>query len=80
MTNQLFDQDSPFFRDHQHVGKDPVRDAGKTRTPGRAWEQELREKLGRMTRVRAVRGVAFKNCCLRTGRYDGSLRKYYFRE
>lgn len=31
-------------------------------------------------RVRAVQAAAFKNCCLRSGRYDGSLRNHYFRE
>jgi len=31
-------------------------------------------------RARAVQDAAFKNCCLRSGRYDGSLRNYYFRE
>jgi hypothetical protein len=29
------------------------------------------------TPARADRGAAFKKCCLRTGRYDGSPRAYY---
>ena len=32
-----------------------------------------------MTHVHAVQDAAFKKCCLRTGRYDGSQRKHYFR-
>jgi len=33
-----------------------------------------------MTCARAARGTAFKNCCLQSGRLDGSERNYYFRE
>jgi len=33
-----------------------------------------------MTLARAVQDAAFKNCCLRSGRYDGSQRNHYFRE
>ncbi len=33
-----------------------------------------------MTSVRVVPAAGFKNCCLRSGRYDGSGRNYYFRK
>jgi hypothetical protein len=32
------------------------------------------------TRVHAARAVAFKRCCMPSGRFDGSLRDYYRRE
>src|SRR5262245_32109058 len=31
-----------------------------------------------MTLARAARTVGFKKCCLRSGRYDGAPRNYYF--
>ena len=31
-----------------------------------------------MTSVRAAQTAAFKNCCLRSGRYDGKPRNYFF--
>jgi hypothetical protein len=31
-----------------------------------------------MTFVRAVQDAAFKNCCLKSGRYDGAKRNYFF--
>jgi hypothetical protein len=31
-----------------------------------------------MTYVRAAPDGAFKRCCLNAGRYDGSVRNYYF--
>ena len=34
-------------------------------------DKELLEKLGRMIHARVVRAVDFKNCCMRTGHYDG---------
>lgn len=40
--------------------------------------KELIEKLAAMTYVRAALDGAFKLCCLRTGRYDGAVRNYYF--
>jgi len=33
-----------------------------------------------MIRARAGPGGGFKRCCLRSGRFDGVLRQYYFRE
>ena len=33
-----------------------------------------------MTYVLAALADAFKRCCLSSGRYDGSIRNYYFRE
>ncbi len=35
---------------------------------------------GATTSARAAPTAAFRNCCLRTGRYDGALRKHYSRE
>ncbi len=35
---------------------------------------------GATTSVRAAPTAAFRNCCLSTGRYDGSVRNYYSRE
>jgi len=32
------------------------------------------------TAVRADRGAGFKKCCMRSGRFDGSERNYYFRK
>ena len=32
------------------------------------------------TSARAARTTAFRNCCLRAGRFDGSRRNHYFRE
>ena len=34
--------------------------------------------LGATISVRAVRDTAFKNCCLRSGRFDGSKRNHFF--
>jgi hypothetical protein len=31
-----------------------------------------------MISVRAVQDAAFKNCCLRSGRYDGAKRNHFF--
>jgi hypothetical protein len=33
-----------------------------------------------MISARAAPGAAFKKCCLRSGRFDGSERKDYVRE
>lgn len=33
---------------------------------------------GEMTLAPAAQGVDFKACCLKSKRYDGSLRDYYF--
>src|SRR5205823_12921817 len=33
---------------------------------------------GETTFARAVQDAGFKNCCLRSGRYDGSLRNHFF--
>ncbi|WP_415922285.1 SEC-C metal-binding domain-containing protein [Tateyamaria sp. SN6-1] len=41
---------------------------------------ELSEKLGRNDRCPCGSGRRFKRCCLRKGRYDGSLRDHYFRD
>ena len=40
--------------------------------------KELSEKLGRNDLARAVQDAAFKNCCLRSGRYDGANRNHFF--
>jgi hypothetical protein len=31
-----------------------------------------------MTLARVDQGAAFKNCCLRSGRYDGANRNHFF--
>jgi len=31
-------------------------------------------------RARATRAAGFKNCCMKSGRYDGTLRSHYVRE
>ena len=36
------------------------------------------KNLAGMISVRAARTSGFKKCCLRSGRYDGSLRDHYF--
>jgi len=41
-------------------------------------EKELLEKLAETIYVHAIPGGDFKKCCLRKGRYDGSLRNHYF--
>jgi hypothetical protein len=41
-------------------------------------EKELMEKLGKDDIALAVPGGCFKRCCRNSGRYDGSLRGYYF--
>lgn len=41
-------------------------------------EKELTEKLGRNDLCPCGSGRRFKKCCLKSGRYDGSLRAYYF--
>ncbi|MGO9688475.1 MAG: SEC-C metal-binding domain-containing protein [Syntrophobacteraceae bacterium] len=41
-------------------------------------EKELSEKLGRKDLCPCGSGRKFQKCCLKTGRYDGSLRDYYF--
>jgi uncharacterized protein YecA (UPF0149 family) len=35
------------------------------------------EKLGRNDRAPAAPAADFKQCCLRSGRFDGGERKYY---
>ena len=40
--------------------------------------KELVEKLGRNDCAPAAQESAFKNCCLVSGRYDGSRRGHYF--
>ena len=41
-------------------------------------DKELVEKLGRQDPCPCGSNRKFKNCCLKRGRYDGSLRAYYF--
>lgn len=41
-------------------------------------DKELFEKLGRQDPCPCGSGFKFKNCCLRTGDYDGSPRDHYF--
>jgi len=41
-------------------------------------DKELQEKLGRQDLCPCGSGKRFKKCCRNSGRYDGSLRKYYF--
>jgi len=33
-----------------------------------------------MTPARAGPGAGFKKCCMHSGRFDGVLRDYYYRE
>lgn len=40
----------------------------------RSWSRSSEE----MTPAPAAQGVSFKKCCMRKGRYDGSLRDHYF--
>lgn len=40
--------------------------------------KELTEKLGRQDLCPCGSGRKYKKCCLRSGRYDGSLRDHYF--
>jgi hypothetical protein len=42
-----------------------------TKSYSRSWEEE--------TGARADLDADFKNCCMRTGNYDGSLRNHYQR-
>ncbi|MEM7348509.1 MAG: SEC-C metal-binding domain-containing protein [Chloroflexota bacterium] len=41
-------------------------------------DKELIEKLGREDLCPCGSHRKFKRCCLKQGRYDGSLRAYYF--
>jgi uncharacterized protein YecA (UPF0149 family) len=41
-------------------------------------EKELSEKLGRNDLCPCGSNRKFKNCCMPTRRYDGSLRNHYF--
>jgi hypothetical protein len=41
-------------------------------------DKELREKLGRNDPCPCGSGRTFKNCCLRSGRYDGTKRNHFF--
>ncbi|ABW25457.1 SEC-C metal-binding domain-containing protein [Acaryochloris marina] len=43
-------------------------------------QKELQEKLGRKDPCPCGSGRKFKHCCMQSGRFDGSLRDYYFRE
>ncbi|MDQ6630154.1 MAG: SEC-C metal-binding domain-containing protein [Verrucomicrobiota bacterium] len=40
--------------------------------------KELYEKLGRNDLCPCGSQVSFKNCCMQSGNYDGSLRNYFF--
>ncbi|MEM8638226.1 MAG: SEC-C metal-binding domain-containing protein [Cyanobacteria bacterium P01_G01_bin.54] len=40
--------------------------------------KELQEKLGNNDLCPCGSGRRFKRCCRNSGRYDGSLRSYYF--
>ena len=42
--------------------------------------KELSEKLGRNDLCPCGQDTGFKNCCMRSGRFDGSERKHYFRD
>jgi hypothetical protein len=42
-------------------------------------DKELSRSSGGKTHARAVLDADFKNCCMRTGLYDGSLRNHYQR-
>ena len=39
----------------------------------------MREWVGTI-HARAVQAAGFKNCCMKSGRYDGTLRNHYVRE
>ena len=39
---------------------------------------ELIEKLGRNDLCPCGSGRRYKRCCLKSGKYDGSIRNYYF--
>jgi len=39
----------------------------------------LRRSAGRI-RARVAHAAGFKNCCMKSGRYDGTLRNHYVRE
>lgn len=41
-------------------------------------EKELEEKLGRTIYAHAAHPGGFKNCCMQSGKYDGSSRGYSF--
>ncbi|WP_073476154.1 SEC-C metal-binding domain-containing protein [Desulfatibacillum alkenivorans] len=41
-------------------------------------DKELEEKLGRNDPCPCGSARRFKNCCMKTKRYDGSLRDHYF--
>ncbi|MEM6973755.1 MAG: SEC-C metal-binding domain-containing protein [Pseudomonadota bacterium] len=38
----------------------------------------MREKLGRRDPCPCGSGLAYRRCCLKSGRYDGSQRHHYF--
>ncbi|MBO0861643.1 MAG: SEC-C domain-containing protein [Chloracidobacterium sp.] len=40
-------------------------------------DKELTEKLGRNDRCPCGSGRRFQECCLKSGRFDGSRRDYY---
>ena len=59
------------FPSETRVGKEPESCMG-TNT---SWKKSAAE-----IHVHAVPDAGFKNCCLRSGRYDGVLRNHYDRE
>ena len=57
----------------------PVRNARETRSALRSCEQRNSAKSwAGTTFARAAQDTGFKNCCLRSGRYDGSRKNHFF--
>jgi len=71
--------EEPSFRNHEQARKGHPSETQVKR--GRRFvhgDKELEEKLGRNDRCPCGSGRRFWNCCLRQGRFDGSLRNYFF--
>src|ERR1035441_6603104 len=61
------------------VAKDsPRRQTSSAATVSCTVTKSLSRSSDATIHVRAAQGVAFKRCCLNSGRYDGSNRNYFF--
>ena len=80
MANEHIHEDQPCFRNHeQATERFPVRDVRETRGARRLRGQGTARETRTKRSVPVVQDTGFKNCCMRSGRFDGSERKHYSR-
>jgi len=74
------DDEVTFWIDEQRRRGFPQRDSRQARRPGRSRWQGVLGATRRNDPCPCGSGRAFKRCCMKSGRFDGSPRGYYRRD